>query len=188
MTFRSLVPAVFLASLSCTAPGQDPFAESEVTRRAPPAQGVSPAPYGALTLVSPPIALDESITFTVSGSHPGDSVYLVASDRLDGSYCYRIIGDQCLDIGPLHLLGVATADGSGDAELAVIIDSSTVSDGETVAVQAVVIRGLGGGDSIMSNATTGTAHFARRRWGRRRKRGRPVPPRQPRRFGRRRRL
>jgi hypothetical protein len=124
----------------------DPFVDMLPTgRQAPP----------TLTLTAPTETFaDTDVTITVTGAGDSEPVYIGWSVGDGPSRCPRVAGGLCLDIpGPTYLLGVATADASGETTLDVRTPS-TVVPGTAVALQALIIRGANGFASTASNSAS----------------------------------
>ncbi len=115
-----------------------------------------PPPGDTLTLVGPAeLVLGAEATWSVSGAHPGEMVYLAYGDALGAGPCIPQAGGLCLDItAPIGLLAQGYADDFGAVDLSVAVPADLgVRD---VAAQAVVVRSLGGADSLASEPWAGT--------------------------------
>lgn len=97
-----------------------------------------------------------TVTVEVSGAPPLQRVHLASSSLGVGDgACYAALGGRCADIlAPVHVADSARADATGVALLEWAIPSTY--GGLDVGVQAVVLQGPGGADTLMSNAVGGT--------------------------------
>ena len=90
-------------------------------------------------------------TVTVEGADPGETVALIGSSALGSGACPARLGGQCLGLAPtVVLVDVATADASGNAALKLRVSPGR-EIGSSLAFQAVVERGPGGVDSVLSD-------------------------------------
>lgn len=101
----------------------------------------------ALTLSHPGLAAGMPGTVTVTGGTAGETVYLLYGLGLGSGPCHP--GGLCADITSVSLVGTATADGAGTATFAVTPPAG--SGGVMVGLQAAILRGPGGVDSVKSN-------------------------------------
>ncbi|MFT4623792.1 MAG: hypothetical protein ACI8PZ_002448 [Myxococcota bacterium] len=103
----------------------------------------------AVDLSVGPVVEGEVVDFVVTGAEPLERVYFARGSGLGDGPCIGIAGDLCLGIlGAPTLLGTATADGAGTARLTVRIPVGLA--GLEAAIQAVILRGVGGVDSVAS--------------------------------------
>ena len=109
-------------------------------------------PPPALSLAGPSEVLaDTRVTFQLSGLAPEERVYLLAATEEDAGPCLDGLGGLCLDIAwPPRGFAFGFADALGDAQLEVQVPSSMTS-GRDIVMQAVLVRGFGGVDSVKSN-------------------------------------
>jgi hypothetical protein len=108
----------------------------------------------ALTLTLDSVATPGgTASYTATGANPGEAIYFVRAFGLGNGPCPSVIGGGCLDLDPgsVALLGNTPADGTGAASWDMPIPASAPV-GATLAVQAVVVRGVGGVNSIKSPA------------------------------------
>jgi hypothetical protein len=115
------------------------------------------APPPSVTL-NAPAWLDYAGTTTIAASGDlawGERVYFAASLTGPGrGACLPAIGGACLGLnGPVRVLGSALADASGVARFDVNAPP-TLAVGTSVSLQAIVVRSLGGIDSLLSSPIT----------------------------------
>ncbi len=115
------------------------------------------APVPELVLSHNGIDPGTTTTFRIDGASYGETVYLTYSlrARVEGAgICASIIGNQCLDLlAPVQVLRTGMVDATGRADILVDVPDR-IADGDSLSVQAVVVRGLGGADSLISNSET----------------------------------
>jgi len=99
---------------------------------------------------------DYVTVFTVEEAQPFEVVYFYVSKSGIGSGpCIPFFGGACLDIiSPTMRIGYALTDSAGTAHLLALIPPNAPLI--TLYCQAIIQRGVGGSDSILSNTTTGT--------------------------------
>jgi hypothetical protein len=89
-----------------------------------PATGFLSGQVGPLTNAADTVdwTRGATVTVTVTGAVPGQSVALGAGTRRAAGPCPAVIGGACLDVaGSLRSLGSATADGAGTARIAFVV-------------------------------------------------------------------
>ncbi len=109
-------------------------------------------PHGTLVLSGPAeLPRGERAVYTVSGAHPGETIYLGYSLRGAGlGPCHAEIGWQCLSlVAPAILVTGATANIDGTHSFHV--PAIRLRVGTAPAMQAITIRGMRGADSLLSN-------------------------------------
>lgn len=132
-------------------------------------EAADPLPAGALP---PPVfqldgpaeaGVGGSLVLDVSGTLGEDERvwFLLGSQGLGAGPCFSEIGGACVGVlGPI-VVGSRLVDDAGNAQMVVNVPSS-VPTGRTYAVQAAVIRGLNGRESVLSNPIPfTTVHEAR---------------------------
>lgn len=106
-----------------------------------------------LALATPTLVPGANSTFSASNANSGEDVHFLVSTNA-GTWAPPQLGGLSLDLGtPATYLGAAVANASGDASLFVAVPSGAPS-GLTVYIQAAVVRGVGGVDSVKSNLVT----------------------------------
>ena len=100
----------------------------------------------------PPYTAGAFTNFRVSGLTPGDRVALMRSSTA-GESCPPALGGACLDMSSPSLMRMFTADADGEVNARIRIPRGT--EGASLIVQALAIRGPGGGESIVSNPIMG---------------------------------
>jgi hypothetical protein len=142
MTFpRSLL----LILAACEVGTADPIAQLPDTALAPP--------YGTLVFSGPAeVPRGESGVYTVTGAHPGETVFLARSINGPGAGpCIGALGNQCLSLlAPVQVATSASADVNGT--LTFTLPVGVLPVGAAPGLQVVTIRGLRGVDSLLSNA------------------------------------
>jgi hypothetical protein len=116
------------------------------------ADGQAPPPsVGGITLTVPPLYIGESVDVTVDNAYPGESVYLLASPNgLGAGPCLAFLGGACLGVAnPVKLLATTNADSAGVGTFSFVVPGPP---GTSYGVQAVVIHGLNGEDTVLSFA------------------------------------
>jgi hypothetical protein len=85
----------------------------------------------------------------------GERAHLLATMSGEGAgLCYRIIGFECVDLlPPVRAISAETMDVAGEATFTVSLPPSA-EPGGTVSFQVVVVRGVDGRDSVLSNGIT----------------------------------
>lgn len=118
---------------------------------APPSdlQGNKPPP-SIIFDVPAEVTVGENLSLTVTGSLlDGERIYIARGTDLGAGPCLAVAGGLCVDIEDPALLGTATATG-GSATLDLTIPpNAPLGD---VALQALVVRGIGGQQSELTNA------------------------------------
>lgn len=106
---------------------------------------------GLTLLLAPGLVVHEVSTYTVTGATPGETVGLAAGNSgLGNGPCPAALGGRCFDIdGRLQRMGQAVADASG---IALIPVTAPGNEGVELATQAFIRRGVGGADSVFSDA------------------------------------
>lgn len=107
-----------------------------------------------LALTAGPLQRGQSVALTAQNALPQERVEFLLSLRGAGSGpCPPALGGLCLDLlPPLLRIGNATADAHGDAVLLVAVPPNAPL--LTAHLQAVVLRGPGGADSMKSNVVS----------------------------------
>lgn len=106
-----------------------------------------------LSLATPVLVPGANSTFSASNANSGEDVHFLVS-TIAGNWAPPQLGGLVLDLGaPATYLGSAVANGSGDASLFVAVPGGAPS-GLTVYIQAAIVRGVGGIDSVKSNLVT----------------------------------
>ena len=102
-----------------------------------------------------PLVAGTTVQFEVSGANAQDRIKLALSTvGIGNGPCFNILGGRCADIlAPITLADSGRANNSGTAILEWDIPASYV--GFDVGLQAVVIAGPGGADTLMSNPIGG---------------------------------
>jgi len=105
-----------------------------------------------LQLDAPNLERGETATLVVNGANPDEEVrFGLSVGGLGAGPCPDAMGGECLDLaGPVIQLGTGMADPSGRATLAFDVPSDAPLT--EVGIQAVVLRGPGGADTVTSNA------------------------------------
>jgi hypothetical protein len=109
-------------------------------------------PTGTLVFSGPAeVPEGELAVYTVTGAHPGETVYLGYSRRGTGvGPCAARIGWQCFSLlAPVKLATGAVADAGGTLTYDVPVGNLPV--GAATGLQVVAIRGMRGVDSLLSN-------------------------------------
>jgi hypothetical protein len=157
MRALSLLVPLFFAACDAPQPGDegfDPFAE--VDEALPWEQ----APPPTVTVDVPSIVRPGTTNAIVASGNLGwgERVYFGATTRGTGAGpCLPAAGGLCLGIRPaVRLIGTAQADATGTATLNWTPLASQFPLGSVATVQAVVIRSIGGRDSIASAPDAGT--------------------------------
>jgi hypothetical protein len=90
----------------------------------------------------------------VTGADANETLYIVGSFNGEGNGpCPQFLGGNCLSINLVpFLIGSVTTDNSGTSTFLFTPDTSY--GGEDLSMQAVARRGVGGSDSVLSNALT----------------------------------
>ncbi|HMV70250.1 MAG TPA: hypothetical protein PKA64_25645, partial [Myxococcota bacterium] len=115
--------------------------------------GRMPTPSLTLSVSAGEAVPGSQVTFSVTGAADSEPVYFGRAGAEGSGPCLAVAGGLCLDItGNLKLMGVVYADASGDASLTITLPAGAPV-GQTLASQAIVIRGLRGVASVKSNAT-----------------------------------
>ena len=106
-------------------------------------------------VASPPLSQTDLVrgqpaTLTVDGALPGETVWFLASPNVGPGPCTQKLGGRCLGLQqPLTLIGSATADASGTAQLTFPVPSNAPL--VDIGTQAVIRRGPGSKLSALSN-------------------------------------
>jgi hypothetical protein len=111
---------------------------------------------GALTVApEAPLAWGAPTRFLTTGASPGERVVVMGTAAGVGAGpCPGVLGGLCMDIrGPLRMIGSADADIDGNAAIPWTLPASGPA-GLAVSVQAVVLRGASGSDSLLSAPRT----------------------------------
>ncbi|HHO52878.1 MAG TPA: right-handed parallel beta-helix repeat-containing protein [Deltaproteobacteria bacterium] len=109
-----------------------------------------------LTLTFTQLLPGNTVDYTVTNLNANETVYILRAVGTGNGACPAQIGGECLGItGPLSVLGTPVADATGTATLQILLPAS-VPVGTNVSFQAAAIRGLGGVDSVVSNAIGAT--------------------------------
>ncbi|MEQ1565585.1 MAG: MopE-related protein [Myxococcota bacterium] len=117
--------------------------------------GVERDPAGLAQSLVPSVAADPipagggPVTVWADGLVAGDVVKFYTATKLGAGPCYVKLGGLCLDVVKPKLLGKATADAAGHAELLGVFPGVLVA-GQVVYLQVAVARGPGGVDSVLS--------------------------------------
>jgi hypothetical protein len=103
-----------------------------------------------------PIVAGTSVNVQVTGADTNDLVRLAVSTVGEGNGpCFAALGGRCADIlPPIAQADTDRANSAGVADLVWNIPASY--DGFTIGLQAVVIKGPGGADTLMSNTVGAT--------------------------------
>ncbi len=107
---------------------------------------------GGITLTIPPLYVGETATITVDNAYPGETVYIFTSLRGVGTGpCFDTLGGACMDIRPnVNLAAGNNADADGIATFNLPVPTRLL--GASFGVQAAIVHGLRGVDSILSEA------------------------------------
>lgn len=136
---------IILFSLACA---RDDLNMSEALDALP----VEAAPVPEMTLsFDGGVVLGEEVSVVVQGTlGEGERIYLVGGLQGEGpGRCPRGLGGQCLGVLAPFLLADATADEAGQASFVVPLPPAAQAGG-TFTLQAAVVRGLRGRDSLLS--------------------------------------
>jgi hypothetical protein len=135
--------------VSCAAP--DPAVAPAVVEA--PAAELGVARAGLVHTLEKPLVPGTSTRFRVAGAVPGETVYIVRSFTGTGDGpCPGIVGGACMEIlNPIKVQGSNVADASGIAFIDMPVPMGAPI-GALLHTQAVAIRGVGGGDSAISDA------------------------------------
>lgn len=108
-----------------------------------------------LSLATPLLIPGTNSSWTADNALSGESVHFLVSLNA-GTWAPPQLGGLVLDMGtPATYVGSAVANASGTASLLVPVPSGAPS-GATAYLQAAIIRGVGGADSVKSNLVTTT--------------------------------
>jgi hypothetical protein len=112
-----------------------------------------PPPRQTLTLDAPaglPVGYTQRVEVT-GGLSIGEVVYLVRARTAAGGSCPGVLGGACLALdAPLTLIASTRVEAPGGASLWFEVPA-TMPVGSAIGLQAVVVRGLGGTSSVVSN-------------------------------------
>jgi len=152
MTMRSTLalPLLFLAAC---APAEPDAIDVPLFEGAEEVEAtVEPGARRNLLLTVANLRWGETASFTVNGANSGEEVVFTwGSNGIGAGPCPAPLGGLCLDVvSPVKQLGKANADANGVAELDVTLPNGP--SGAFMTVQALAIRGVGGVDSVASNA------------------------------------
>ena len=142
-----LVPFVLVAA--CAGPSLSPDAPADWEVAATDTR--SPVP--AIVLSEPTVLIGETVEFTVTGdlAHGEEAHLLISYAGLGDGPCPAVVGGLCMDIVQTVLAGSAEVDEGGVATIAFDVPAEVPAD-RVVGFQAAVVRGVGGRNSIKSNA------------------------------------
>ena len=140
---------ITLALLACS-PTDDRFDSVQTAEWSPGEGGPMMPPPG----VAPTVVIDTLVEgapgpVTAMNADPGETVYfIVSTSGIGAGPCPGQLGGQCLDILQPQLIGSAVADLNGEARL--VVNTPAGLGGTTVFMQAAMVRGVGGIDSVIS--------------------------------------
>lgn len=140
--------AVWLACVGC---GDAPESDAGDIHVVPVPLAAAPS-VGGITLVAPgSVYAGEVHRFEVTGAHPDERVYFLRGrPGIDVGPCYSFLGNACMGVGaPVILATVGHADGSGVAAFDLFVPG--LYGGSSFGVQALVVRGLFGIDTVLSD-------------------------------------
>ncbi|MCB9688725.1 MAG: hypothetical protein H6738_18785 [Alphaproteobacteria bacterium] len=103
------------------------------------------------TLVVPDLAVGSGVVVHFYGGLPGETAYLAGGTGLGAGPCPPALGGQCLDLLGARLVGTAVTDADGHATFLVQVPAAA-TPGTPVALQVAVPRGVGGADSLLTDA------------------------------------
>lgn len=172
MTRYAAIPTLAALALACTT-SDDSYPEiggpddpnswhlTEPADLLPP-----PSPVRDMQLTHTDAILGGTVDFVLTGAGVAETAYFVrGTGGFGAGPCIPEAGGRCLDLlGPgVVLLGTAITDAAGTAVLTVPVPAGAPV-GLEVSVQALIIRGLGGVDSLVSDPVAATVADPAQGW------------------------
>lgn len=102
-------------------------------------------------LVAPDLVVGSSVVVHFYGGLPGETAYLAGGTGIGVGPCPAALGGQCLDLLGARLVDTAVTDADGHATFMVQVPAGA-TPGTSVALQVAVPRGVGGADSLVTEA------------------------------------
>ncbi len=147
-TIPPMLSLLLLTACAPTTPSPVPAVPWDLAP-VPPDRERRPAPV--LTLSGPSeVILGDTADLVVTGAAADERVYLVVASGVGGGPCPAGLGGLCLEVTlPVYTVLDAFSDGSGTATFTIPLPAFAPA-GTTAAVQALIVRGMSGVDTVAS--------------------------------------